>query len=99
MIKYSAPSIETKLAVIAREIGIGQQGESAKELANRLVDHLFTFNKEIGIPETIVELQEKDFPFIIKDAMSEAYFNYPVPKFMGEQHCNQLLQQLLPTPA
>ncbi len=96
VIEYSAPSIENKLAVIAKEIGIGQPNESTSQLASRMVDYLFTFNKGIDIPEKVVELQEKDFSSIVKGAINEAYFNYPVPKFMQEQYCNQLLQQLLP---
>lgn len=100
VIKYSAPAIKDKLATIANEIGIAQPGEDNEQLANRLVGYIFAFNKQVGIPETVVELQEKDFPAIVSDAMSEAYFNYPVPKFMPENDCNQLLLKLLPnTPA
>lgn len=96
VIQYSAPSIEVKLATIAQEVGIVQQGDDTKQSAKRVVEYLFAFNKAVDIPETIAELQEEDFPSIVKDAMSEAYFNYPVPKFMPEQDCNKLLQQLLP---
>jgi alcohol dehydrogenase class IV len=99
VIKYSAPSIENKLATIAKAIGIDQANDDTQQLAKRMVEFLFDFNKEVGIPNHLAELKEQDFPGIVKDAMSEAYFNYPVPRFMQEQQCNQLLQQLLPSAA
>lgn len=99
VIQYSKPAIQDKLAIIAKEIGITEQNQSTDQLANRMVDYLFDFNKQVGIPETVTELKEEDFPAIVSDAMSEAYFNYPVPKFMQGHQCKQILQRVLPTAA
>jgi alcohol dehydrogenase class IV len=99
VIKYSAPSIQRELAVIANEIGIADKNESESKSASTLVDYLFTFNKEINIPDNVVELKEGDFSTIAEGAMSEAYFNYPVPRFMQAHQCEEILQNLLPNPA
>jgi len=52
-------------------------------------------NKNMKIPTFIKELQEKDIPLIAKRALDEAHPDYPVPRIMTLQECEDLIRKLL----
>ena len=48
----------------------------------------------MGIPEKIEELDEKDFPEIIKRALHESNPMYPVPVIWGKKEMEKVLKNL-----
>ena len=53
-------------------------------------------NRNMSIPTTIKELQEKDIPLIAERALKEANPTYPVPRLMNRGECEALVRKLLP---
>ncbi|WP_234494203.1 iron-containing alcohol dehydrogenase [Vibrio maritimus] len=49
----------------------------------------------LDIPKYVVELQKEDIPALAKQAIKEAFGEYPVPEVMNVQQCQQLLEALL----
>ncbi|OYU42515.1 MAG: hypothetical protein CFE44_23565, partial [Burkholderiales bacterium PBB4] len=51
------------------------------------------------IPTTLAALQEADIPALAKAACHEAHTGYPVPRYMSQQVCENLIRQALPKTA
>jgi hypothetical protein len=53
-------------------------------------------NADLGIPTTLAALQETDIPALAKAACWEAHTGYPVPRYMSQQECEDLIRKALP---
>jgi alcohol dehydrogenase class IV len=87
---------EERLARLARAGGIGNERDSDEELSRRFIEKIETMNRNMSIPTTIKELQEKDIPVIAERALQEANPDYPVPRLMDRRECEALVRNLLP---
>jgi len=96
VLEFCRKEAEKKLAKLAIAGGIGKKGESEKELSYKFIDKIKTMNKNMKIPTHIKELKKKDIPLIAKRALDEAHPDYPVPRIMTLQECEDLVEQLLP---
>ena len=74
---------------------IGETGGSEAERAERFVTRVRELMEKVGIPSCLPSLREEDIPGIAKQALAEAFFNYPVPRYMGQAQCEQLLHEML----
>jgi alcohol dehydrogenase len=52
----------------------------------------------LAIPATLEALRQADIAALARAACREADANYPVPMYMTQADCEQLLRQLLPLP-
>ncbi|MGB9499266.1 MAG: iron-containing alcohol dehydrogenase [Dissulfuribacterales bacterium] len=96
ILEFCRKDAEKKLAGLAIAGGIGTKGESAEELSYRFIEKVKTMNKNMKIPTFIKELKEKDIPLIAKRALNEAHPDYPVPRIMTREECEDLIRKLLP---
>ena len=96
VLKYSAPSITEKLAVLAVRAKVGTEGEDSEVLAQKFLDAVDQLNKDLGIPTTLEALQEADIPALAKAACWEAHTGYPVPRYMSQEVCEGIIRQALP---
>ena len=94
VLAYSKATCEAPLAELARVIGkdAGSQSERAQQFINAVRELM----KTLEIEPQLKELKEQDIPTIAKQATSEAYLNYPVPRYMDASACEVLLRQMLP---
>ncbi len=97
ILDFSKDCINDKLAVLAKEIGVGHEGMNEEELAQCFIDAVYQLRRDVGLPETLDKLQEKDIPDIAKAALWEAHTAYPVPKYMDKAKCEEIIGKLLPT--
>ena len=97
VLKFLYPAVTKRLADLAIRAGVGKPGEKDTLLAKRFIESVEEMNRDIGIPGTIKELREEDIPAIAKDACKEADTNYPVPRYMSRETCEELLRRLLPS--
>jgi alcohol dehydrogenase len=83
----------TRLAELALDnsLGVASEGESA--LAQKLVDHIWALNAEIGIPKATDVILEKDIDAIVDGALKEGG-GYPVPRFIERDECVALVRNL-----
>ncbi len=96
VLRFCREEAEQKLARLARAGGLGGESDSDEELSCRFIEKIETMNRNMDIPTTIKELQEKDIPLIVERALKEGNPAYPVPRLMNRQECEGLVRKLLP---
>jgi len=94
-LRWYGPAIERKLAKLAVYCQIGNNQTTPANKAIAFIEAIELLNQQLAIPTGFRELREKDIPFLAKKALKEAHPDYPVPKFMGVNDCEQLLASLL----
>ena len=99
VLKYSAPAITERLALLAIRAKVGKDGEDRDLLAQKFLDAVDDLNRDLGIPTVLDALQEKDIPALAKAACWEAHTGYPVPRYMSQAMCENLIRQALPKKA
>jgi alcohol dehydrogenase class IV len=99
VLRFSAPAVTAKLAVLARHAGVGQPGDNTAALARRFVESVQALNDALGIPRQLDALQATDIPALAGAACWEADANYPVPRRMRQEDCETLLRGVLPARA
>jgi alcohol dehydrogenase class IV len=96
VLKFLAPSIGKKLAVLAVQAGVGKEGDRPAGLAKKFVDSVVALNRDLGIPTCVEGLREADIPELADAACWEADTNYPVPRYMSPETCAEILRRLVP---
>jgi alcohol dehydrogenase class IV len=96
VLEFCRKEAEKKLARLAIAGGIGEAGESDRELSIRFIEKIKSMNKKMKIPTSIDALKEKDIPEIARRALDEAHPDYPVPRIMTQEECEALIRNLLP---
>lgn len=85
-------SVEKKLAELADAAGL--EGESRRKKAEAFIAYIREINKQMEIPEKFEELNEKDFPEIIKRTLHEANPGYPVPVIWKKRDVERVLREV-----
>jgi alcohol dehydrogenase len=96
VLKYSAPAITNKLAQLAVAAKLGTDDEDTDALAQKFLDGVDQLNHDLGIPTSLEALKEADIPALAKAACWEAHTGYPVPRYMSQQVCENIIRQALP---
>jgi alcohol dehydrogenase class IV len=99
VLRFLAPAITKRLALLAVAAGVGKAGERSAALARKFLDSVEALNRDLGIPAQLDALREEDIPALAKAACWEADTNYPVPRYMSPETCEKLIRQVLPKPA
>ncbi len=96
VLKYSRPAITERLAALAVRAKVGEEGEASEVLAQKFLDAVDQLNHDIGIPTTLDALRAEDIPALAEAALQEAHTGYPVPRYMTQAICEDLIRQVLP---
>jgi len=96
VLKYSSPAIIDRLALLAVRARVGKEDESRDDLAQKFLDAVDALNRDLGIPTYLEALKESDIPALAKAACHEAHTGYPVPRYMSQAVCEDLIRQALP---
>lgn len=96
VLKYSAPAITDKLAQLAVRAKVGTEEESSEVLAQKFLDAVDQLNADLGIPKVLDALQEADIPDLARAACHEAHTGYPVPRYMTQEQCEDMIRKVLP---
>ena len=92
VLEYYGKHAEKKLADLAEAVGL--EGGNRTEKAKAFIESIRDLNRKIGIPETLDELNEKDFPELTRRALKEANPLYPVPMIWGWKDVNKVLKRV-----
>lgn len=99
VLKYSLPDITDRLALLAVRAKLGQENEAEEMLAQKFVDAVDQLNRDLGIPTFLAALKESDIPKLAEAACREAHTGYPVPRYMTQAICEDIIRQVLPPAA
>ena len=98
VLKFSAPAITERLAVLAVRAWVGTEDEDTDVLATKFLAAVDQLNADLGIPTTLAALKESDIPALAKAACWEAHTGYPVPRYLSQAECEDLIRRALPKP-
>ena len=96
ILEYSKTAATSRLAELGVAIGVGEAGEDDLVLAQKFVDAVKALNVTIGIPASLDKLKEQDVASIASNALKEAHYLYPVPRYMDINQCKTIVRQMLP---
>jgi alcohol dehydrogenase class IV len=96
VLRFSAPEITAKLAMLAVRAKVGNESQPEEELADRFLDSVEALAASIGIPRRLDALRAADIPALADAACWEADTNYPVPRRMTQEDCESMLRAVLP---
>lgn len=99
VLRFYGPCIHDKLAVLAVRAKVGAAGEPAEVLAQKFLESIDALNRDLGIPRQLNALRKADIPALAKAACWEADTNYPVPRYMSVETCEELIRAVLPKAA
>ena len=99
VLQYSHPVIVNRLALLAVAAKIGTEDEDNDTLAQKFLDAVDQLNLDVGIPTFLAALKESDIPALAKAACWEAHTGYPVPRYMSQEVCEDLIRKALPPKA
>jgi alcohol dehydrogenase class IV len=98
VLEFSAPKITGRLAALAVRAGLGTEHEGERALAKKFIAAVVELNRELGIPTHLDALRKEDIPALAKAACHEAETGYPVPRYMTQRQCEDIIRRVLPSP-
>ena len=99
VLRFLRPAIEPQLAALAVRAKVGAEGEPEAGLARKFLDSVDALNARLGIPRHLAALREADIAALAQAACREADTHYPVPRYMSQQVCEDVIRQALPPKA
>lgn len=92
VLRFSFSEIEPQLTALSEAL-MDVQSEAMPN-AQAFLERLEGLYNEIGIEQTSSLLKTSDTDELVTLILKEAHWNYPVPKFMNEEECAQLLAEI-----
>lgn len=92
VLRFSFSEIEPQLTALSEAL-MDVQSEAMPN-AQAFLERLEGLYNEIGIEQTSSLLKTSDTDELVALILKEAHWNYPVPKFMNEEECAQLLAEI-----
>lgn len=93
VLEFSLPAARRRLADLGAMIGIDAASE--EERARGFIASVEALERDVGIPPTLDALERDDIPAIAAQALAEAHLNYPVPRYMTQPECEDLLRRMV----
>lgn len=97
VLRFSMPAITERLAQLAITAQVGAENDSPQTLAEKFVGAVEQLIADLGIPATLESLQEADIPALAAAALHEAHTGYPVPRYLTQAQCENLIREVLPS--
>lgn len=95
VLDFSKSACADRLADLARVSGLGKDVDSDEVLADLFIAKIREMKAAMDIPEKLDLLQAEDIPHIAQAAKEEARFTYPVPRYMTDRDCKNLISRML----
>ena len=95
VLRWYGHSAEQKLAQLADHCQIGGDKNTQDAKALAFIQAIEQLNQQMGIPTGLNDLKCEDIPALARKALEEAHPEYPVPKFMDLNSCQEILRSLL----
>ena len=99
VLRYSLPAVTDRLALLAVRAKLGKESEGEDALAQKFLDAVVQLNRDLAIPSFLAALKKADIPQLAEAACREAHTGYPVPRYMTQAQCEELIRQVLPPQA
>lgn len=94
VLTWYGESIESKMATLYDYCQLELGAACQKTKAKALISFIEQLNQSMDIPIEYAQLKSSDFTALAHAILQEAHPDYPVPRFMNNKECEQLLRQL-----
>jgi alcohol dehydrogenase len=95
ILRFSFDKAYQQYAEIARHAGIANSDDIDKIAAEKFIEAVKALNSRLNIQVIFPELKREDISLLANRAIKEAYCEYPVPKQMTVNECEDILRKLL----
>lgn len=96
VLRFYGRSIDARMAQLALRAGLGNSDEGDATLAHKFLDGVDALLRDLNIPTHLAALRNDDVPALARAACKEAHSGYPVPRYMTQRQCEDLIRGLLP---
>lgn len=96
VLEFSKSEARGRLALLADLVGVGCGATSDADKADRFIEAIRELMGEVGIASHLDSIEREDIGAIARQACAEAFLNYPVPKYMTEHECAELVGRIAP---
>lgn len=96
ILDYSKNATAQRLAQLANVSGLDVANKSDSEAAQMFIDRIREMLQTFGLSTKLDLLKKQDIPELAKAALKEAHYNYPVPLYMDQRTCEQVIGKMLP---
>jgi alcohol dehydrogenase class IV len=92
VLDFSKEAARDQLARLAELLGL--EGRSDAEKAQRFIDAVRELMATLELPYELEALRQEDIASIAERARAEAFLDYPVPRFMSQDQCEDVLRRM-----
>lgn len=95
VLDFNSEACGKRLAELSRAIGIETCTLSDAKATQLFIQAVKTLQNNLGIPTTLDCIKSSDIQGLAKSALKEAHYLYPVPKYLTQVQCENLIKTLL----
>ncbi|MEZ8142935.1 iron-containing alcohol dehydrogenase [Enterovibrio sp. FF113] len=95
VLRFSLPSATSRMADLAHMAGVGDATWDDATNAHAFVTYIVSLQDALSLPKTLAEIQTSDVAIIAKNAIQEAKWNYPVPRYATQKECEQMIEKIM----
>lgn len=99
VLNFNLDACKQRLAILAKEIGLPTGILNDAQAAALFIDAVKTLQHDVGIPNKLACIKLGDINELVKAALKEAHYLYPVPKYLDKSQCRKIITQLMPASA
>jgi len=92
VLKFYGHSVHKRLAHLALDIGAAPSSQAQQ--AQAFISQIVALIAALELPNTLKEINDTDIQSMAKNALKEAHYLYPVPRYMDQRQCEQLIKDL-----
>jgi len=92
VLDFYGTSAHERLAELALEIGIAPSTQAQQ--AQQFIAQVKSLIAALDLPNTLKDIIDSDIPEMAKNALKEAHYLYPVPRYMDQAQCEGLITSL-----
>ncbi|CZF86299.1 iron-containing alcohol dehydrogenase [Grimontia marina] len=94
VLEVSIPSAKIRIGELAKMVGVGDENLDDQANASAFVNYVVSLQEAMNMPRTLPDIKPEDIPQIAKNAIHEANWNYPVPHYLTQDECEQLIAKI-----
>lgn len=96
ILRFSAPAVTDRLAQLAQAARLSDACGDEDALAEKFLGAVELLTRDLQIPQHLDALKAEDIPALARAALKEAHTGYPVPRYLTQAQCEEIISRLLP---
>lgn len=94
VLEFSKCKAESRLAALASTLNLTNAYAPDRDKAQALIDYVRALQTKLDLPTHFDNIRQEHVSELAKQSLYEARWNYPVPRYMQLEECEQLLMAI-----